>query len=497
METEVLKIKDFRGTIWRGFGTSLCWFANGIKSSDEFRDYISDLLFNQTNPDGLQLNIVRYNIGASTQNDISGFRPGGAVPVWDILNLDKNIDQNQLYFLKAAKRNGVTTFEAFANSPPSEMTRSGNVAGSSSWKNFFIFDNFFPKLKVPDFTLTTNLKWNRTQDFTDYLVKVTNYLIEKENIPFTTISPINEPSGPGWIVGNNQEGCFYGYPNRTAVFRNLHKSIKCKTNIKLKTSGCEENNMFQALCGILFNPFAWFYVDQYNIHRYRIGNALGFDTCNFEDSNWIRSIINFIINRCLGKRIWVSEFGMGYERGVTNYQDIQNVFNFANYLMDDLIYLGAEAWVYWQVIENKSGNGWGSMQIPFNNPNINDIERGSQFTAFQHFTHFIKPGDQILSLSKPKNKGVKWVGSFNPITNDINIIILCTNTADITLEIPFGIPGIPGIPGITTNNIFMITTTGNDQFSKTKKINFELKINKICIQKRSLTSLRYTLTHSA
>ena len=497
METEVLKIKDFRGTIWRGFGTSLCWFANGIKSSDEFRDYISDLLFNQTNPDGLQLNIVRYNIGASTQNDISGFRPGGAVPVWDILNLDKNIDQNQLYFLKAAKRNGVTTFEAFANSPPSEMTRSGNVAGSSSWKNFFIFDNFFPKLKVPDFTLTTNLKWNRTQDFTDYLVKVTNYLIEKENIPFTTISPINEPSGPGWIVGNNQEGCFYGYPNRTAVFRNLHKSIKCKTNIKLKTSGCEENNMFQALCGILFNPFAWFYVDQYNIHRYRIGNALGFDTGNFEDSNWIRSIINFIINRCLGKRIWVSEFGMGYERGVTNYQDIQNVFNFANYLMDDLIYLGAEAWVYWQVIENKSGNGWGSMQIPFNNPNINDIERGSQFAAFQHFTHFIKPGDQILSLSKPKNKSVKWVGSFNPITNDINIIILCTNTADITLEIPFGIPDIPGIPGITTNNIFMVTTTGNDQFSKTKKINFELKINKICIQKRSLTSLRYTLTQSA
>jgi len=104
METEVLKIKDFRGIIWRGFGTSLSWFANGIKSSDEFRDYISDLLFNQENPDGLQLNIVRYNIGASTQNDVSGFRPGGAVPVWDVLNLDKNIDQNQLYFLKAAKR---------------------------------------------------------------------------------------------------------------------------------------------------------------------------------------------------------------------------------------------------------------------------------------------------------------------------------------------------------------------------------------------------------
>ena len=207
MDKESLKIKTSK-VIWKGFGTSLAWFANGINASNEFKDYISELLFNQDNKDGLQLNIVRYNIGASTIDDIPKMRPGGAVPKWDVLNLDKQIDQNQIDFLKGAKKNGVKIFEAFSNSPPSEMTKSGSVAGSASWKD--AINKYLPKANVPNFTLTTNLKWDKASEFADYIVQVTQHLIEKEGIPFTTISPINEPSGPGWVVGNNQEGCFYG-----------------------------------------------------------------------------------------------------------------------------------------------------------------------------------------------------------------------------------------------------------------------------------------------
>lgn len=476
MDKESLKIKTSK-VIWKGFGTSLSWFANGINASNEFKDYLSELLFNQNNKGGLQLNIVRYNIGSSTIQDIQTMRPGGAVPKWDVLNLDEKIDQNQIDLLRGAKSNGVKIFEAFSNSPLSEMTRSGSVAGSKSWKD--AINKYFPKANVPNFTLTTNLKRDKSSEFAEYIVKVTQYLIEKEGIPFKTISPINEPSGPGWVVGNNQEGCFYGYPNRTNVFSKLSKSIK-KNKVDLQISGCEENNLFQALCGIVFNPFVWMYINQYNVHRYRIGGALGFNTKNFEDSNCIRSVLNFIINKCFRKNIWVSEFGMGYDNGVTNYHDVQNVFNLANYIMDDLIYLKPEAWIYWQVIELNSGNGWGLMQLPFDNPNKNDITFGAQYKSFQHFSHFIKPGDQMLILSKPKNSKVKWVGSYNQTTKKTNIIILSTNEVDISLE-------LPNVNNLTKCN--MMVTTGDS--SECKTLICELNMDKVCIKAKSLTSLTY------
>ena len=84
-------------------------------------------------------------------------------------------------------------------------------------------------------------------------------------------------------------------------------------------------------------------------------------------------------------------------------------------------------------------------------------------------------------MSKPKNKGIKWVGSFNPITNDINIIILSTNTHDITIKLP--------CKGIV--KVKMVTTTGNKEFCKTKHNKFN--DNTICIRQRSLTSLRYKI----
>lgn len=469
MEIEFIRIKNYKTVTWKGFGTSLCWFANGIDTSNEFRDYISDLLFNQSNTDGLQLNIVRYNIGASIKNDVTGFRRGGAVPMWDTNNLDSDIDKNQIYFLKAAKNSGVKTFEAFANSPPITMTRSGDVAGNRSWSRIF--------KSIPNFTLSTNLKWNQTLNFSKYLVAVTDYLIRKEDIPFTSISPINEPSGPGWVSGNNQEGCFYGYLNRTFLFNNLYNELqKSQSSDNVKLSGCEENNMFQALCGIVCNPFVWKYVGQYNIHRYRINKV-----AKIQDSNTIRKIVNFIIKDCLNKPIWMSEFGMGYEGNTTNYKDIQNAFNLANYIIDDLTYLKPEAWIYWQVIEDNSGNGWGLVQMPFINPSKNSIVYGSQFVAFQHFTHFIKPGDHILSLCSPRNTNIKWIGSINPLTNIMNIIVLSKNTSDFVLEIPFK---------NHNTKIRMMITTGDNNEWVTKTNIFNLYNKKIIIPAKSLVSMR-------
>ena len=395
-----------------GFGTSLSWFANaiGTRANNHLKDYICSILFDQRNEKSLQLNIVRYNIGGWLEGCKSKLRNGGNIPAYSEKKEWDKTDLGQRYFLKKAKELGVCTFEAFSNSPPVNMTISGGVEGHK-------------------YRCRNNLRSDKLHDFTNYLVNVTNYLKKHDHIPFKSISPMNEPSGPGWIVGSGQEGCFYGFFGmRRKVIKSLYKKLHHDNTMCV--SACEENNMLQALFGILINPFIWKYIDQYNVHRYTIGNALKFNTFKLEDSNILRKIIHTIMGKCLQKKIWMSEWGMGKIDGDGG--DWNVVFHFANSLIDDLNYLKPVAWVYWQVIEDFSGNGWGCLQIPFDNPTIESIVYNVQFTTFQHFTHFIKKGSRLLYLKKPKNKNLKWIGCVKD--NKISLIILSKDTHYINIQ---------------------------------------------------------------
>jgi hypothetical protein len=412
---------DFKNYyVWKGFGTSLSWWANGIKGDQEIKDYLSDLLFNPLNQNGLQLNVVRYNIGGYQKSNTEVLRKGGQVPCWERILYKKNPffneDFNQIYFLKKAKELGVTTFEAFSNSPPKVLTKSDFVSGSKSWFKFGF---------LPNYTFSDNLDVKNTQNFAEYLVNVTSFLKDYYKIPFSSISAINEPSSPGWVAGNNQEGCYYSFFKRTVLFHNLNQ-IKHRLKLNINISGPDENNMFLALLSLFFNPGTWGNIDQVNIHRYTIGKALGFNTFNFEDSNFLRKVNSFIVRKIMKKKLWMSEWGMGYNPGVTDYSDFRLSTHFADKMMDDLEFLKPEVWCYWQVIEDLSGNGWGCLQIPFDNPKKESIVFGAQYRAFQHFTHFIKPGNYILVLKKPKrnSKLFRWISAFDPVTKLVSVIIL-------------------------------------------------------------------------
>jgi O-glycosyl hydrolase len=448
-----------------GFGTSLSWFANaiGTRASNEVKDYICNILFDQNSEKSLQLNIVRYNIGGWLEGCESKLRNGGNIPGYSNKEDWDKTDLGQRYFLKKAKELGVETFEAFSNSPPVNMTVSGGVEGHK-------------------YRCRNNLKSDKIQDFSDYLVNVTTYLKKHDDIPFKSISPMNEPSGPGWIVGSGQEGCFYGFLGIRrklikAVYKKLNDSDPDSKRNTLCVSACEESNMLQALFGILINPFIWKYVDQYNVHRYTIGNALKFNTFNLEDSNILRKLIHTIMGKCLKKEIWMSEWGMGKMDG----GDWEIVSHFANSLINDLNYLKPIAWVYWQVIEDFSGNGWGCLQIPFDNPTIESIVYSVQFTTFQHFTHFIKKGCRLLNLKKPKNKNLKWVGYVKD--NKITLIILSKNTQNIDIQFD-----------VCLYNIKKMCTYRLLQDNNVKiEHDFIKKTNSISLPSMSLTSLTFSI----
>lgn len=458
IKLDIHKVSD---NVFKGFGTSLCWFANavGTRGDDAVKEHLCNILFDQNSENSLKLNIVRYNIGGWDDECGVKLRNGGNIQGYNTKTHWDDTDMGQRYFLKKAKELGVGVFEAFSNSPPSNMTVSGSVEGHKN-------------------RCKNNLKSDKIDDFSNYLVDVAIYLKEHDKIPFKSISPMNEPSGPGWIVGCGQEGCFYGFLGiRRKLIKSLYKGLKDKQS-EMHVSACDENNMLQALFGILINPFMWKYVDQYNIHRYRIGDVLKFNTFNLEDSNVLRKIIHFIMGKCLKKDIWMSEWGMGK---VVNGGDMEIVFHFADSLINDLIYLKPTAWVYWQVVEDFSGNGWGCLQIPFDNPKIENIVYSVQFTTFQHFTHFIKPGCKLLKLKQPKNKYLKWVGSIKE--NRISLIILSKNTEDIDIMFPFCLYDVK----------IMCSYCLLDDTVKVEHYYLNNNSNKISVKKMSLTSLSFLL----
>lgn len=466
-------INKHNNECFEGFGTSLSWFAHaiGINGDDNVKDYLCNLLFNQHSQDSLQLNIVRYNIGGVLDKTKAKFRMGADIPGYDVNNKENWIktDLGQRYFLKKAKELGVDIFEAFSNSPPENMTINGLVEGNH-------------------YRCRNNIKKTKINDFTKYLVDVTQHLKQYDNISFKSISPMNEPSGPGWIVGCGQEGCYYDlFGIRKKVLKSLHKKVHEKLclndNYQLQVSACEENNMFQALLGILMNPYMWKYVDQYNIHRYTTDKVLKFDTFNLEDSNIFRRIIYILIKKIYKKKIWMSEWGLG---NFENSNDTKKVFRFANSLMDDFNYLKPSAWIYWQVIENLSTNGWGCIQIPFDNPKIENIVYNVQFITFQHFTHYIKKGSYILKLHKPKNKKIKWIGSIKD--NRISLIILSCDIKNTNIQFSKNIYNISLMCSYSNNSS---DNDNNTIITERKMMKCIVDTKYLSIKPMSLTSISF------
>ena len=68
------------GSVFEGWGTSLCWWANRIGYSDNLAQQAANLFFSE---DGLRFNIMRYNIGGGDDPSHTHItRTDSTVPGW-------------------------------------------------------------------------------------------------------------------------------------------------------------------------------------------------------------------------------------------------------------------------------------------------------------------------------------------------------------------------------------------------------------------------------
>lgn len=341
---------------WEGWGTTLAWWANRVGGAEEsVRHDYANLLFS---PNGLGLSIVRYNIGGGENPSyphhmelrarVPGYKATGAS------SYDWSQDVNQRRMLEAAKSRIISDefiAEAFSNSPPWWMTKSGSVTGNEQ--------------------ADENLREDMYDEFADYLVTVIKQFKENWGVSFRTLSAFNEPSSNYWFFGNRQEGNRMYPRNQEMMIERLFNALRDR-GISMGISAPEETSI--DLSRDTINSYSQATKDrlvQFNSHSYLGSDRVGV----------------YIAGR--GKRIWNSEHGDGEPTGMIMSRNI----------LSDIKHLKNRAWVYWQAVE--CHGGWGMIETDLNdaNANLGKYTITKKYYAMAQWSKFIRPGHVIVEIN--------------------------------------------------------------------------------------------------
>ncbi|WP_277207219.1 RICIN domain-containing protein [Isoptericola croceus] len=394
---------SYAGEPFEGWGTSLVWFANATGDyPDEIREELADMVFG---PDGLNLNIARYNIGGGNAPDVPDYlRAGGAVDGWwqapegttrtdvdwwdpaDPDHWDPDADATQRWWVDRIK-DDVTHWETFSNSPPWFMTVSGYVSGG--------FD-----------PTTDQLKTESIDDFAAYLVGVTERLEDAHGIEVDTIDPFNEPNTNYWSTrlgsdgdptGGRQEGAHMGPGLQAQVIPALADALDGAATGAVISAMDETNPGTFATNWNAYPQAVRDQVAQLNVHTYGTGQRTTVrDIAKGED-----------------KPLWMSEVGGNWSSTGQDFETMESAIGSAQHIIDDLRELEPSAWVFWQPVEDydnmapggesADGMNWGEIQIPFDCTAEDTLETcpiytNTKYWATQNFTHYIAPGDRLIGV---------------------------------------------------------------------------------------------------
>ncbi len=392
---------SYAGAPFEGWGTSLVWFANATGDyPDEIRDRLADMVFG---PDGMNLNIARYNVGGGNAPDVPDYlRAGGAVEGWwnapegttredvdwwDPANpdhWDPDADATQRWWVDRIK-DRITHWETFSNSPPWFMTVSGYVSGG-----------FDPN--------ADQLRTDSIDDFAAYMVGVTERLEDAHGIDVATIDPFNEPNTNYWgtqlgpdgnPTGGRQEGAHMGPGLQQQVIPALAAALEGATTDAVISAMDETNPGRFATNWNAYSPDVRALVDQLNVHTYGTGQR-----------TTVRDIA-----KGEAKPLWMSEVGGSWSSTGQDFESMESGLGSAQHIIDDLRELEPSAWVFWQPVEDydnmapggesPQGGNWGEIQLSFSCGPEDTLETcpiytNTKYWVTQNFTHHIRPGDRLV-----------------------------------------------------------------------------------------------------
>jgi O-glycosyl hydrolase len=342
---------------FEGWGTSLCWWAAQIGGwSTAKKNEFLDLIVNPTT--GLGYNIFRYNIGGGDAPSHDHMGAGREMPGFQSSDgkWDWNADAKQTSVLTRLVETGKDVIvEAFSNSPPYWMTKSGCASGNSDGSN--------------------NLKDDSYDAFAAYLVGVAKHYRDSLGITFRTLEPMNEPNADWWKAEGGQEGCHFGASNQQQIIKAVGAKLTSEGLADTHVSASDENSMddaYSIMSG--YDTTTLGHMSQINVHSY---------------SGSKRSQMRTLATS-KGKRLWQSETGPLNTDLATN---TDAAIFMAGRIIQDLRELRPEAWIEWQVVD--PANSWTSFTVNDTKETWTPLKR---FHMQAGFSRYIRPGATFVDV---------------------------------------------------------------------------------------------------
>lgn len=378
---------------WEGWGVSLAWWAKVFGDRQDLADAVFTTkpvtLEGKLLP-GLGLNIVRYNAGASSWNEIDGrkmkvskiiqqyrqiegFWLDGRKPDPASSGWNWAVDVNQRKMLAHARARGANHLELFSNSPMWWMTRNDNPSGGA---------------KASD----DNLAEAHERDFAIYLAEVARHAKEQWGITFTTVSPFNEPNSDWWFADCKQEGCHVSTAAQARVLPLLREELDRRGLKETPIAASDETHYDHAVrTWETMDATTRALIGQVNVHGY-------------QEAGGRRDRLYQLAHVEAGKRLWNSEYGDGDASGL----------NMARNLHRDMAVLHPTAWSYWQVVD---GGGWGLLQGNPARASIRNVN--PKWHVLAQYTRHLKPGSIILETGDEST-----VAGYDPDAKQLVLIVL-------------------------------------------------------------------------
>jgi O-glycosyl hydrolase len=246
--------------------------------------------------------------------------------------------------------------EAFSNSPPYWMTKSGCASGSADGTN--------------------NLKDDSYDAFADYLTEVVKHYKDSFGISFRTLEPLNEPNANWWKSNGSQEGCHFSPSNQETIIKAVAAKLSAKGLTGTAVSASDENSMDDAYNNMrVFAATTLTAMSQMNAHSYAGSRRAELRTLATSKS----------------KRLWQSESG---PLSVTLADENEAALFMAGRIITDLRDLQPEAWVDWQV--GDPSRNWASFSLNDGQQSFAPLKR---FYMHANFSRYIRPGAFFIDVN--------------------------------------------------------------------------------------------------
>jgi len=415
------------------FGASDCWSFQKIGAwYTAQKERVADLLFSRDK--GIGLSAWRFNIGGGI-NTTTISHPWRTVETFEVAQseYDWTQQEEERWFLQAAKDRGVDQFIAFVNSPPARMTRN-------SYTN------------CTDGLGSTNLKPGYEAQFATYLVDILKHFRDEWEIEFDYISPVNEPQW-GWNEDSNQEGNRAANEDIKAIVSALHAELGeqgVNTKISVTESGnlqswYEEVGSMSAKYGKTYGKYLLEFAGDSEI-KHMLSDHLG------GHSYWSDRLSGQLVEdrQALYLRLipylnsgwtyWITEYcildGPEGEGGHGRDLTIKTALDVARVIHYDLTILKASAWQWWTAVspeDYKDGLIYTNYK---DNPQSQSIIESKLLWAVGNYSRYIRPGSTRVLLDGADDKyGLMGSAYLNPERSCLIIVFVNAGYSDETIRL--------------------------------------------------------------